>query len=161
MSVSWQERMQRRLHLLPITNLQKNLGVQDLRKAQTTQMFSKGQFTATFMACPGLCLLVLCQKGTEVRNWGWEFTLLQLGVVPRLAAASPKRKGIIYHWEDKASPVHLGEGCGSGELCWSHRAAWSQQAAAQRVHQICKCYWFICTVLYKQPSHSPHRNSSS
>lgn len=65
-------RMQGRLHLLPITHLWKNLGVQGLRhlarKPQATQMFSKGQSTATSMACPGLCLLVICQKRTEVRN---------------------------------------------------------------------------------------------
>lgn len=65
-------RMQRWLYLLPITDLQKKLGVQDLRhvarKPRATQMFSKGQSTTTFTACPGLCLLVICEKRIEVRN---------------------------------------------------------------------------------------------
>lgn len=73
-----------------------------------------------------------------------------------------KTKGVIHHREDRKSHFCTWEKCcESGELCWSHRAAWSWQPQHTRVHQICKWYWFICTALYKQPSHSPHGNSSS
>lgn len=162
-------KMQRRLQLLPTTDPQKELGFQGLRnmasKSRVTQVSGKGQTTYHLHGVPRT--LLSChpleenrgEKTKEGNSLCSSLALchnLQLLHQKRnkeyITEKTGKRKSHFCTWEETVSQVN----CPYAPEQHGH-----SNLQHTRVHQICKCYWFIYMALYKQSSYYSYRNSNS
>lgn len=158
-------RMQRRLQLLPIADVQKELGFQGRRhmasKPQATQMSRKRQSTYHLHSMPRT--LPPCHPseedgGKKTKEGNSPCSSLELGhnffLVTQLQKMAISVRRLA---KKKVTLLHLGTDCESSELYLGHRAVRSQQPAA---HPSSSDLQMLLIYLHGS-LYNPHRNSNS